>query len=78
MFCISTAQIILFRGKKSKLQIIFDQIDSCDLVRPGSQKKRTSHKPDLYVQSPSQNNSLSFLMQKAAMQKIRHDYVSSG
>lgn len=31
----------------------------------------------LYVKSPSQNNSLSFLLQKALMQKIRHDYVSS-
>jgi len=34
-----TAQIILFCSEKSKLQIIFDQIDYCDLVRPGSKKK---------------------------------------
>lgn len=72
---IFTAQIIPFCSEKSKLQIIFDQIVSCDLVRLGSKKVDLS-KPGLYVKSPSQNNSLSFLLQKALVQKIRHDYVS--
>lgn len=36
---IFTAEIILLCRENSNLQIRFDQIDSCDLVRPGRRKK---------------------------------------
>lgn len=63
---IFTAQIILFCSEQSKLQIICNQIDFYELVRPETKKMDI-----LQIRSackiPSQNDSLLFLLQKALM-----------
>lgn len=62
---IFTAQIILFCSEQSKLQIICDQIDFYELVRPESKKDISQIRSACKI--PSQNDSLLFLLQKALM-----------